>query len=371
MSDVIEEFRRFLAEALPADYDVRSDDYRDDVALRTAFQAAQFDEGWLVPEWPRELGGRELDPGDALAVRIEGARRRIPRQMNIQATGVVAPGLRRWGTPEQQAKYLRPTLRGEAWWALGMSEPGAGSDLASLRTRAVRTDAGFVVNGQKIWTTQADGARWCTLYVRTDPSKPKHRGISCLIVDLDSPGIDIRVIRTAGPSVEAFCEVFFDDVLVPAENLLGELDGGWLVAVSGLENERDMIWINNWLEMRRSIDPVAEAARAHGGLAPHELERLGRLVADMEAIRLTGLRSVAERAAGAENAVAGILKLFGSEAVQAATRFAFDVGLAEGLDRGHLFDEYLESLAATIYGGTSEVQRNIIAERILGLPKGN
>jgi alkylation response protein AidB-like acyl-CoA dehydrogenase len=371
MSEALDAFRAFLDDALPADYAQRSDAYRGDVALRTSFQARQFDEGWLVPEWPRELGGRDLPLGDALAVRIEGARRRIPRQMNIQGTGVVAPGIRRWGTPEQQDRYLRPTLRGEAWWALGMSEPGAGSDLASLRTTAVRTDDGFVVNGQKIWTTQADGARWCTLYVRTDPSKPKHRGISCLIVDMDSPGITTRVIRTAGPSVETFCEVFFDDVVVPAENLLGELDGGWLVAVSGLENERDMIWINNWLEMRRSIDPVAAAARAGRGLPAPELERLGRLVGDMEAIRLTGLRSVAERSAGIESPMAGILKLFGSEAVQAATRFAFDVGGGIGMPRGLLFDEYLESLAATIYGGTSEVQRNIIAERILGLPKGN
>jgi alkylation response protein AidB-like acyl-CoA dehydrogenase len=365
----LDEFRAFLADALPADYDARYRDYLDDEPMRTAFQAAEFDAGWLVPEWPRELGGRELPLGEALTIRIEGARRRIPRQMNVQATGVVAPGIRRWGTPAQQEKYLRPTLRGEAWWALGMSEPGAGSDLAGLRTTAVRTEAGFVVNGQKVWTTQADEARWCTLYVRTDPAKSKHRGISCLIVDMDSPGIEVRTIRTAGSAVESFCEVFFDDVVVPAENLLGELDGGWLVAVSGLESERDMIWINNWLEMQRALEPIAASA----GVAEYEHERLGRLLGDTEAIRLTGLRSVALRAAGIESPIAGILKLFGSEAVQAATQFAFDVGSVDagGRPRADLFDDYLESMAATIYGGTSEVQRNIIAERILGLPKGN
>lgn len=367
MSEILDAYRAFLDRALPADYDGSARRFRDDVDLRTTFQAMSFDDGWVVPEWPRELGGRDLPLPDALAIKIEGARRRVPRQMNIQAAGVVAPAIRALGTPEQQAKYLRPTLRGEAWWALGMSEPEAGSDLASLRTTAAATDGGFRVNGQKIWTTQAEKARWCTLYVRTDPAKPKHRGISCLVVDMDSPGIEARVIRTAGPAIEDFCEVFFDDVFVPAENLLGALDGGWLVAMSALEHERDMIWINNWLEMQRALDPVA--ALPH--LAAHRLEQLGRLLADTEAIRLTGLRSVAHREADLPDALPGMMKLFGSEAVQAATQFALDVGSPGAVPSQELFDEMLESLGATIYGGTSEVQRNIIAERILGLPKGS
>jgi alkylation response protein AidB-like acyl-CoA dehydrogenase len=364
MTEPLDEYRAFLARTLPADYAERFRSYRDDRELRTAFQAASFDEGWVVPEWPRERGGRDLPLAQAIGIRIEGARRQVPRQMNIQAVGVVAPALVQFGTPDQLERYLRPTLRGEAWWALGMSEPGAGSDLAGLRTSAVRDDRGWVVNGQKIWTTQADEARWCTLYVRTDPDQPKHRGITCLLVDLDSPGIDIRRIRTAGPSVEDFCEVFLDDVVVPPENVLGEVDGGWRVAVSALEHERDMIWINNWLELQRALDPVLD-----GELPPHRLEQLGRILADMEGIRLTGLRSVAEREAGAESPVAGILKLFGSEAVQRAASFALDLGY-DGAGRGERFGEALESMAATIYGGTSEIQRNIIAERILGLPKG-
>jgi alkylation response protein AidB-like acyl-CoA dehydrogenase len=358
----LDDFRAFLSATLPSDYD--SGAYRDDEALRRSFQAASFDEGWLVPEWPRELGGRELPLLEALAVRIEGAVRRVPRQMNIQATGVVAPALREFGTPAQRETYLRPTLRGEEWWALGMSEPEAGSDLASLRTSAVVQGDDFVVNGQKIWTTQADSSRWCTLYVRTDPAAVKHRGISCLLVDLDTPGITVRPIRTAGPSVESFCEVFFDNVVVPQENLLGELNGGWRVAMSALGHERDMIWINNWLELQRALDLVGADP-----VPAHEFARLGRLHADMEAIRFTGLRSVAARVQQTDAPYALTLKLFGSEAVQRATSYALDIGSTTAGPRTTLFDEYLESMAATIYGGTSEVQRNIIAERVLGLPK--
>ncbi|HWL79145.1 acyl-CoA dehydrogenase family protein [Microbacterium sp.] len=362
----LDEYRAFLEATLPADYAERYSEYREDIELRTRFQAASFDEGWLVPEWPRERGGRDLPLTEALSVRIEGALRRVPRQMNIQATGVVAPALIQFGTPEQKERYLRPTLRGEAWWALGMSEPGAGSDLASLRTTAVRRGDVFVVNGQKVWTTQANESRWCTLYVRTDPDAPKHRGITCLILDMDTPGVTARAIKTAGPSIDSFCEVFLDDVEIPAENILGELNGGWRVAMSALEHERDMIWINNWLEMQRALDPVLRGSDP----GAHTHVRLGRLLADMEAIRLTGIRTVGARMAGGDTPLSGILKLFGSESVQEAARFALEVAGGDGHAPLAPFDEYLESMAATIYGGTSEIQRNIIAERILGLPKG-
>lgn len=367
MSTALSEYRAFLGRVLPSDYDERYSEYRWDVELRTRFQAQSFDEGWVVPEWPRDLGGSELGLTDALEVRIEGATRRVPRQMNVQAAGVVAPALRNFGTPEQQEAYLRPTLRGEAWWALGMSEPGAGSDLASLRTTAVLRGETFVINGQKVWTTQADEARWCTLYVRTDTAAPKHRGISCLILPMDTPGITVRPIETAGPSIESFCEVFLDNVELPKTALLGELNEGWKVAMSALEHERDMIWINNWLEMQRALAPaLCSMAKEHV-----QRETLGRLLADQEAIRLMGIRSVAARASGLESSLPALMKLFGSEAVQKAAAFSLETGASHGVAPLAEFDEYLESLAATIYGGTSEVQRNIIAERALGLPKGN
>jgi alkylation response protein AidB-like acyl-CoA dehydrogenase len=368
MTDVAAEFGAFLDDFLPADYAEHYQRYRGDVGLRTTYQAAAFDEGWLNPDWGRDEGGRDLDAPDALAVKLVSARRRVPRLMNIQGVGVAAPAIRAFGTAAQRDRLLRPAARGDEWWALGMSEPGAGSDLASLRTTATLADGVFTVNGQKVWTTQANEARWCTLYVRTDtdPATKPHRGISCLILDLRSPGVLVRPIRTASPAIESFCEVFLDDVSVPEEALLGPLNGGWTVAMSSLEHERDMIWINTWLETNRALEPTLRAAH----LSESQLVKLGRSLADAESVRLTGLRTAAQRWADVPSPASTILKLLGSESVQRAALLSLEAAGAQAFDEPALFDERLDSLSATIYGGTSEVQRNIIAERALGLPKG-
>jgi len=363
---VVAEFGAFLDDFLPRDYAENYQRYRRDVALRREYQAAAFDEGWLIPEWGRDEGGRNLDGPQALAVKLLGAQRRVPRLLNIQGAGVAAPAIRAFGTPEQRERLLRPAARGDEWWALGMSEPGAGSDLASLRTTATLVDDVFIVNGQKVWTTQADEARWCTLYVRTDPEAPRHRGISCLILDLSTPGVTVRPIRTAGPAIESFCEVFLDDVRVPRESLLGPLNGGWGVAVASLEHERDMIWINTWLETNRALDPALRAPE----ITDAQLVKLGRSLADAEGLRLTGLRTAAQRWAGISSPAWLTLKLLGSESVQRAALLSLEVAGPQALVDPAIFDERLESLGATIYGGTSEIQRDIIAERALGLPKG-
>ena len=276
-AEVLEEFVAFLESFLPADYAERYAQYRKDHALRADYQAAAFDSGWLVPEWEPGLGGHGLPLLDALAVRIEGARRLVPRILNVQGAGVVAPALRQFGTQAQKERLLRPVLRGDEWWALGMSEPGSGSDLASLRTTARREGDQFVVNGQKIWTTQAHQSRWCTLYVRTDPGAPRHAGISCVILDLHSAGVDVRPIPRAAESVDEFCEVFLNEVRLPAENLLGPLNEGWRVATESLARERDMIWINNWVDVqgrcslccaRRASTPISRSGRAACWLTP-------------------------------------------------------------------------------------------------------
>jgi alkylation response protein AidB-like acyl-CoA dehydrogenase len=365
MNDVLASYASFLAEVLPGDYAARIDHYRHDGQLRTDFQVAQFEAGWLVPDWEPDLGGRSLPPADALAVRIEGARRRVPKLHNVQGVGVVAPGLRRFGTPEQQQRLLRPVLRGDEWWALGMSEPGAGSDLASMRTRARRDGDEFVVDGAKIWTTQAHQSRWATLYARTDPDAPRHAGISCLILDLHSPGVEVRPIPRAAQSVDEFCEVFLDEVRIPVTNLLGPLNGGWRVASESLEHERDMIWVNNWVEIEQAVAPLLR----NDALDDEELTGLGRLLADSEAIRFTGLRSVFGRMAGLDVPEFLILKVFGSETAQRATRFGMEAAGVDGLTDPQLLDDRIESLGATIYGGTSEIQRDIIGERVLGLPR--
>ncbi|MBD0860488.1 acyl-CoA dehydrogenase family protein [Gordonia sp. zg691] len=365
MSEVIEQYRHFLSEALPRDYDDGYDRYRHDHVLRRDFQIAEFENGWLVPEWNSDHGGRDLNAADALDVRLTGAQRRIPRHLNIQGVGVAAPALRQYGTDDQQRRLLRSALRGDEWWALGMSEPEAGSDLASLRTTGTLHGDTIVVTGQKIWTTQADESRWCTLYVRTDRTAPPHRGISCLILDMTSPGVTVRPIPTSSPAIESFCEVFLDAVEIPATALLGQLNAGWQVAMSSLQHERDMIWINTWLESRRALEPALRSP----DLPEHSLAELGKVLADTAAIRYTGLRAAAHRITSTSARFEPILKLVGSETVQHAARFSFETTGPTSADNTPLVNEMMESLAATIYGGTSEVQRNIIAERILGLPK--
>lgn len=365
MSAVVEEFVAWLEEFLPKDYYERYREYRWDLALRRDYQRAAFEAGWLQPTWPREHGGRSLGLRDAMEIRIEGALRSAPKLPNIQGPGVVAPGIRQFGTPAQIDRLLVPLLRGDEWWALGMSEPEAGSDFAGLRTRAEREGDAFRVNGHKIWTTQAHLSRWCTLYARTDPEAPKHRGISCLILDLQAPGVRIEPIRMASISDETFCEVFLNDVEVPAENLLGPLHGGWNVALSSLHHERQMIWIMNWVEIKRGLDAVRGARPTDDICA-----ELGSLLADAEALRATGYRALGNELAGRASPEADILKLLGSVTLQRVWELAAVAKGEDGVSDPDLLFERQDALAATIYGGTSEVQRNIIAERLLGLPKG-
>ncbi|CAM4255640.1 Acyl-CoA dehydrogenase [Mycobacterium basiliense] len=361
---IVAEFVEWLTDFLPDDYYERYQDYRWDIPLRCDYQRAAFDAGWIQPTWTHEHGGRSLGLRSAMGIRIEAALRSAPKLPNIAGPNVAAPGIRQFGTPEQIDRLLVPLLRGDEWWALGMSEPEAGSDFASLRTRAERDGEIFRVNGHKIWTTQAHESRWCTLYARTDPDAPKHRGISCLILDLRSPGVRIEPIRMATTSDETFCEVFLEDVEVPADNLLGPHHGGWNVALSSLHHERQMIWIMNWVEIKRGL------ASMQGTSDEHIYTELGSLLADAEALRATGYRSLANELAGRASPEANILKLLGSVTLQRVWDLsASAAGPTSAADPALLFERQ-DALAATIYGGTSEVQRNIIAERLLGLPKG-
>ncbi len=362
--EVVSDFAAWLTEFLPDDYRQRYRDYRWDLTLRRDYQRAAFEAGWLQPTWPREHGGRSLGLWEAMEIRIEAALRSAPKLPNIAGPNVVAPAIRQFGTPEQVDRLLVPLLRGDEWWALGMSEPEAGSDFAGLRTRAQRDGDVFRVNGRKIWTTQAHLSRWCALYVRTDPGAPKHHGISCLILDLQSPGVTVKPIRMASISDETFCEMFLDDVEVPVTNLLGPLHGGWQVALSSLHHERQMIWIMNWVEIQRGLDSI------RGTESEDIFADLGSLLADAEALRATGYRALNDELAGRPSPEADILKLMGSVTLQRVWELsATAAGPHSNCDPDLLFERQ-DALAATIYGGTSEIQRNIIGERLLGLPKG-
>jgi alkylation response protein AidB-like acyl-CoA dehydrogenase len=366
-TELRERFVDWFTGVLPTDYEQRWSDYRWNIDLRRHYQREAFEAGWLQPMWSREHGGQDLGPAEAMVVRLEAALRSAPKLPNIAGVSVAAAALRRSGTPKQIERLLVPALRGDEWWALGMSEPGAGSDFASLRTRAQRRGDHYLVNGQKTWTTQAHESRWAMLYVRTDPSVPKHKGISCLLLDLDLPGVTVRPITMATETDETFCEVFLQDVEVPVTQLLGEEGAGWGLAMSALEHERDMIWVMNWVQIERGLRDVVDHSEQ---LDDDLLGELGRRLAAADALRFTGWRSLSSSLKGARGPEFYALKLLGSETLQKTWELAaLARGSAAPTDPDLVFERH-DALAATLYGGTSEVQRSIIGERILGLPKG-
>ena len=350
------------------------------------WQRTLFDAGWLVPGWPPELGGRDATPVQTMVYFEELARRGVPRALNPQGLGIIAPSILDHGTPEQRERYALPTLRGEITWCLGMSEPGAGSDLASLRTRAVRSDDGtsFTVNGQKVWTSGAHHADYCFCFVRTDPDVPKHKGISVLIIDMRSAGITCRPLPELTDAEFAdFNEVFFDDVVVPADNLVGTLNDGWRISMGSLAHERGMLWIGQQVQIENAVAALVETVRAEH---PHLLEddvfrdEVAALYIDGQAMKFLGYRGFAKFAAGKAATEHSILKLFGSEverrlylvasaALGAAAWDEQQPCSAETYRVGPWIDQYLRSFSGTIAGGTSEIQRNIVSERVLGLPR--
>ena len=347
-------------------------DPRLDLDLRRRYQADAYDEGWLVPSWPLGAGGREVDAETELWIKLEFARRGAPKLPNVQGPGVVAESLIGFGTPEQR-EHVRPVARGDVWWCLGMSEPEAGSDLASLRTKAVAGPNGFTIDGQKVWTSHARESEQCLLFARTGDRDSGHRGISAFVVAMDTPGITVRKIDKVGVEDEEFCEVFFDGVEVPESALLGPLNGGWKVAMSSLGHERDMVWIMNLVEIEEALRTIREEL-ARGPRPELEVE-IGCLEADADSIWLTGLRGLASRLAGKPDHETTLLKLFSTEAAQRAFLLAEracgpEAAVLSGSTHGAgIAAGEIEALGATIYGGTSEIQRNIIGERVLGLPR--
>ncbi|MGN2639983.1 acyl-CoA dehydrogenase family protein [Nocardia takedensis] len=344
------------------------------------WQRTQFEHGWLLPGNPPEFGGRDASILQQYVHLEELSRRRIYHSFNPQGLGIIAASLLSFGTEEQKQRWARRILRAEITAALGMSEPGAGSDLAGLRTRAVRDGDHFVVTGQKVWTSGAHDADVLLTFVRTDPDKPKHKGISVLLIPTDTPGVTRRPFASiCDPADLDFNEVFFEQARVPAANLVGPLDGGWQVANGSLGHERTLLWLSFADRLRDLVadfHPVTTLDRDH----------YARLVLDTQALRLLGSAALAKAARGEQDVAAlSVLKLLGSEAVQSASEHALSAVGIEGLRHPALsgplnplnndhfvsgwFERYVRSFAGTIAGGTSEIQRNIVAERVLGLPR--
>jgi alkylation response protein AidB-like acyl-CoA dehydrogenase len=341
-----------------------------------------FDGGWLVPGWPPERGGRNAGPVETLVYLEELSRAGIPRTTNPQGLGIVAPSILDYGTEDQIRDYAMPILRGEKAACLGMSEPGAGSDLASLSTRAVLDGDRFVINGQKVWTSGANYADFCFLFCRTDPEAPKHKGISVVLVDMSTPGITVRplaeIVKPEHPDLN---EVFFSDVLVPKGNLVGQMNNGWAMASGSLAHERGMVWLTFVLRMEEDVDALlAEAPAALARMAPPEravvADGLVESIIDAAAARCLGYRGFAKLVRGGSAPEQALMKAFCSEAQRRITLRAAELGADRTVDLSPSpasdptwIERYFVSFGGTISAGTSEIQRNIIAEKVLGLPR--
>jgi alkylation response protein AidB-like acyl-CoA dehydrogenase len=325
-----------------------------------AWNAKLFDAGWAAPAWPAEFGGRDASLEEQLA--YNEAMAGVPGPVNAIGVANIAPAVMAYGTDAQKERFLRPMLRGDEIWSQGMSEPGAGSDLASLSTRAVRDGDDFVVNGQKTWNSNGHFADWCQLYVRSNTELPKHKGITCLLVDMRTPGIEARPITTMAGD-QSFAEVFFTDVRVPASAVLGAVDDGWSVATRTLSNERAGV-ANLYLSQRRSFERLRGSVHNVDSVARDQLVQRYIEVRNLEflAKRMIGA-ALAGRAPGAEGSV---VKLAWSQCAQRLTNTAVDL---TGDVNGAWGNAMLSARSLSIAGGTTEVNKNIIGERVLGLPR--
>ncbi len=347
----------------------------DDEAFETlrAWNAMIAEAGWAAVSWPGEYGGRGASAIEQLVYAEEATRARVPHPLNTIGINNIAPAIMQYGTEDQKAALLPRMLRADDIWCQGMSEPEAGSDLASLRTKAVRDGDDFVVSGQKIWTSLGHRADWCQLYVRTDPEAPKHKGISCLIVDMSLPGIEARPLVTLSGDAD-FAEVFFNDVRVPADAMLGPLNKGWQVATTTLSHERAgaaRLYAEMQMRLRDLVADLAAHPRGDGSALdnPSTVRRLGELDTPIKNLEILCQRSISAGIHGGDAfATAGLAKSVWGEIGKDLAALAFDA-LGPGAADGR-WDEYrLTSHALTIAGGTTQINKNITAQRVLGLPR--
>ena len=357
----------------------------EDLTFLKQWQYQVHDGGWTGISWPKEYGGRGASLVERMIFDQEMAAASAPALLNVLGLEIVGPTIIVHGTEEQKRRYLPHILSGAHIWSQGYSEPNSGSDLASLRTRAVEQGDYFLVTGQKVWTSLAFYADWCLLLVRTNPDAPKHLGLSCLLVDMKSPGVTIKPLRTLTGDSE-FNEVFFEEVKVPKHHLLGELNQGWRVIVTSLMFERQGLgFYFTFAQKRQYDDLIATVHRTlrYGKVVaqdPVMRQKLAQAYIDTELLKLNNYRALTHLLRGNPPGPEGsVPKLQWAEANQRLQELAVDMQSARAqLYQGEpsLADDaywqygFLRAKANSIEGGTSEIQRNIIAERVLGLPKG-
>jgi alkylation response protein AidB-like acyl-CoA dehydrogenase len=375
--------REFIEHELPAsarDGDLERGMYRGAFERLKETRQKLAGRGWIAPAWPKEYGGASLSVMQQFIMNEEFAENRVP-PVGGMGVSMVGPTIITHGTDDQKQEHLSRILSGEVQWCQGFSEPGSGSDLASLQTRAVKDGDDYVINGQKIWTSGAQYAHWMFMMARTDPEAPKHKGISYFLVDMKAPGVEVRPLTNLA-NQDMFSEVFFQDVRVPAKNIVGELNRGWYVGTTTLDFERSSI--GSAVGIRLQLDELVKYAREHeadgvsrtGYMSSLKTELADRYI-EANVARMMSYRVVTMQAKGLiPNHEASMTKLFASELGQRIARTGVKVlglyGQLYGENapmRGRYESSYMTSLASTIAGGTSEIQRNIIATRGLGLPR--
>jgi alkylation response protein AidB-like acyl-CoA dehydrogenase len=390
--------RAWLVENLPDGWFDDGFEMRDEQRRRFNVEWPQrlFEGGWICATWPKEYGGKGLTTMQGVVLAEEFARAKAPMRGDFFGDTLVGPTLLQWGSEEQKRAFLPGILQGQTRWCQGFSEPNSGSDLASLKTTALLDGDEWVINGQKVWTTQGHHADYCFLLTRTDPDAPKHKGISYILVPMKQPGVEVRGITQPDGTAE-FCEVFFTDARAPKDNVVGAVNSGWKVANSTLAFERGQSATTGYRRFEEEFRLLREAAEANGRIDDHDVrQRLMAYYTKIQILKINGLRNLTAAVSGSKDMSTIVLgatnKMFWSEMHQRAMELALDIwgadamlidaGPASGSWPGALRDKrrpgypvspmmsaFFFSRSETIWGGTSQIQRNIVGERVLGLPK--
>lgn len=381
-----DELRGWLRTNIPAEWEK----YRIEAEMAERFeflrawQKKVFQAGWAGIAWPKEYGGRGATLMEQVIFTEEMARAAAPPLANVLGLSLIGPTIIAFGTDAQKKRYLPNILSADEIWCQGFSEPNAGSDLANVRTEARLDGDHYVVNGQKVWNSYGWAADWCALLTRSDANSTKHQGLTYLLIDMKSPGVEVRPLRQMTGESE-FCEIFFRDVRVPAANVLGQVGDGWNVAIGTLAHERATLGAGVQITLKRQFDRLVELSRTtirNGKPAAEDpviRQKLGQCYTDIEVMRLNQMRAISRiNQKGVPGPEGSVLKIFWTELNQRFQQIATEVlgpyatltkGGPHAIDDGQWAYSFLRARGNTIEAGTSEIQRNIIGHFVLGLPK--
>jgi alkylation response protein AidB-like acyl-CoA dehydrogenase len=364
-----DELRAWLADNVPGEPPAEGEDASYE--WRRSFQRRLAEGGWAAVHWPAEYGGRGATLTQSAIFFEELARAKAPLPANVLGLLLAGPTIMIWGTPEQKERFLAPIVTAEEIWCQGFSEPEAGSDLASLKTRAVKENGHWRITGQKVWTSGAQYSKWCMLVARTDSEVAKHKGLTYFLMDMEQDSIQVRPLRQITGEAE-FNELFIEDAKVPDEHVLGGVGNGWKVALTTLMNERAGLAFFLQVRLRQVLDEVVAEAAARGLMDdPVVADRLGELHLKAEVLRLTAYRGLTQvERYGQPGPEGSLTKWMWSETNQQLTQLAAELLGPEAVQAGTRWSyELLRARGNTIEGGTTEILKNIVAERVLGLPK--